>query len=176
MPPESTSSANRYFHVSCDAILKNWTALQLAVSQGAGGPQGREIAQWMVDAVVQWFNENENLEAHEVADFLEQIVAQEFNLQIDDGSSDAIGTTICEFYKICTSTKSSEEIISKIRTLPKWDLSRCQITEQGVPVPLNNESNLEDQMSGMEVDNTAIPEQANKIDKGGLHTKNCLNR
>ena len=163
MPPESTSSANRYFHISCDAILKNWTALQLAVSQGAGGPQSKEIAQWMVDAVVQWFNENENLEAYEVTGFLEQIIAQEFNLQIDDGSSDEIGTTICEFYKLCSSTKSSEEIISKIRTLPKCDLSRCQVTENGAPVILNNENNLEERMSGMEVDSMVI-----------LVNRNCL--
>ena len=159
MPPEST---NRYFYTSCDAILKNWTALQLAVSNEAAGPQSKEIAQWMVDAVVQWFNENENLEGYEVADFLEQIIAQEFKLQIDDGSSDEIGTTICEFYQLCCSSKTSEEIISKIRSLPKCDLSLCQIDGER-----NKQSNpqniLEEQMSGMEVDNSTVQESSTKL-------------
>ena len=159
MPPEST---NRYFYTSCDAILKNWTALQLAVSNEAAGPQSKEIAQWMVDAVVQWFNENENLEGYEVADFLEQIIAQEFKLQIDDGSSDEIGTTICEFYQLCCSSKTSEEIISRIRFLPKCDLSLCQIDGER-----NKQSNpqniLEEQMSGMEVDNSTVQESSTKL-------------
>ena len=62
MPPQITPSAEKNFHSSVDAILKNWTALQLAVSQGAGGPQSKAIADWMVEAVVQWFSENEKLE------------------------------------------------------------------------------------------------------------------
>ena len=78
MPPGNKSSIDTYFHTACDAILKNWTALQLAVSQGAGGPQSKEIAQWMVDAVVQWFNENDNLQGYEVTEFLEQIIIQEY--------------------------------------------------------------------------------------------------
>ena len=156
MPPEGT---NQYFYTACDAILKNWTALQLAVSNEAAGPQSKDIAQWMVDAVVQWFNENKDLEAYEVADFLEQIIAQEFHLQIDDGSSDEVGTTICEFYQLCSSSKTSEEIISKIRSLPKCDLSLCQI--DGERDKLSSEkSTLEEQMSGMEVDNSTIPESS----------------
>ena len=136
--------------------------MQLAVSNEAAGPQSKEIAQWMVDAVVQWFNENENLEGYEVADFLEQIIAQEFKLQIDDGSSDEIGTTICEFYQLCCSSKTSEEIISKIRSLPKCDLSLCQIDGER-----NKQSNpqniLEEQMSGMEVDNSTVQESSTKL-------------
>ena len=161
MPPDNKSSIDRNFYTSCDAILKNWTALQLAVSQEVGGPQSKEIAQWMVDAVVQWFTENDDLEAYEVTEFLEQIIEQEFNMQIDDGSSDEIGTTICEYYKLCSSSKSSDEILSKIRTLPKCDLTRCQIEGEKDNTTKNEDSILEEQMSGMEVDNSLNSESSN---------------
>ena len=162
MPPESAYSPTRYFHISCDAILKNWSALKLAVSNEAGGSQTNEIAQWMVDAVVQWFNENENLEGYEVADFLEQIMAQEFNMQIEDGSSDEIGTAICEFYQLCSSSKSPEEIISKVRTLTKCVLSISELLIiyqiNGERSKINDGSNVEEQMTGMEVDETTPPD------------------
>ena len=161
MPPENKSNIDTNFHTACDAILKNWTALQLAVSQGAGGPQSKEIAQWMVDAVVQWFNENDNLQGYEVTEFLEQIIIQEFNLIIDDGSSDEIGTTICEFYQLCTSSKSAEEILCKIRSLPKCDLSRCKIEGEQENIIIHDENRLEEQMSAMEVNNSSTPEQLN---------------
>ena len=161
MASESAYSPSRYFHISCDAILKNWNALKLAVSNGARGPQTSEIAQWMVAAVVQWFNENENLEGYEVADCLEQIMAQEFNMLIGDGSSDEIGTAICEFYQLCSSSKSPEEIISKVRALTKCVLS---ISELLIIYQINGEqskiidgSKVEEQMTGMEVDETTPP-------------------
>ena len=169
MPPENVSNVNVNFHTSVDAILKNWTALQLAVSQGAGGPQSKEIAQWMVDAVVQWFNENNNLEPYEVTEFLEQIIIQEFNLIIDDGSSDEIGTTICEFYQICTSSKSTEEIVSKIRTLPKCDLSKCKIDGEPDSTISDDENKLEQEMSNMEVDTTSA--ESSNIQNGATHSK-----
>ena len=155
MPPNNTSNSGQTFHASVDAILKNWTALQLAVSQGAGGTQSKAIADWMVDAVVQWFSENENLEPYEVTEFLEQIINQEFNLIVDDGSTDEIGTTVCEFFQLCKSSKSNDEIMNKIHSLPKCDLSKCTIdgqTNQEETITLN-QNNLEEQMNTMEVDN-----------------------
>ena len=50
------------FHIAVEAIFKNWTALQMAVKQGSAGPQSQAIASWLVEATVQWFSENKNLE------------------------------------------------------------------------------------------------------------------
>ena len=62
------------FRFAVDAILKNWDALQMVVSHGAAGPESAKIAAWMVDATVQWFGENKDLEPDEVADFLLDII------------------------------------------------------------------------------------------------------
>lgn len=169
MPPENASNVNKNFQISVDAILKNWTALQLAVSQGAGGPQSKEIAQWMVDATVQWFNENNNLEPYEVTEFLEQIIIQELNLMIDDGSSDEIGTTLCEFYQLCTSSKSTDEIVSKIRTLPKCDLSKCKVDGEPLNTINEDENKLEQQMSNMEVDKPSA--ESSNLLNGANHSR-----
>merc|ERR550519_2790963 len=83
------------FHSAVDAIFQNWTALQLSVSQGSAGPQSADIARWMVSATVQWFSENKNLECDEVEDFLTDIVNQEFNVLIDDGSVTETSKLVC---------------------------------------------------------------------------------
>ena len=154
MPPQISSNELQNFRNSVDAIFKNWTALQLAVSQGAGGPQSKAIADWMADAVVQWFGENQNLEAYEVTEFLENIVNQEFNLIVDDGSADEIGTTICEFYQLCTSSKSNTDILAKIHSLPKCDLSKCKVEGQSQEdeAASLDENMLEEKLNDMEVD------------------------
>lgn len=50
-------------------ILKNWSALQMVVSNSAADPESAKIATWMVDATVQWFGENKDLQPNKVEDF-----------------------------------------------------------------------------------------------------------
>ena len=99
---------------------------QLAVSQGAGGVNSSAIGAWLAEALITWFCENRNLESYEVAEFLETILNRELNLIVEDGSTDEVGTLLCDFFGIC-STKSEAEIIDKVRSLPKCDLSRCRV-------------------------------------------------
>ena len=95
-------SSGNLFHSAVDAIFQNWTALQSAVHQGAAGPESVDIAKWMVSATEQWFNENKNLEYDEVEDFLTDIVNQEFNFIIDDGSVTKTSKLVCDFYRRLT--------------------------------------------------------------------------
>ena len=166
----TNSSTSHFFRTAVDAVLKNWTALQLAVSQGAGGHQSQAIGEWMAGAVVQWFSENQNLEPYEVTEFLEQIINQEFNLLIDDGSSDEIGTMICDFYRLCTSNKSTDEIISKIHSLPKCDLTRCQVSDKNEGNELDH---VEKQMDSMEVDSPVTCSTANSLSNVSSDRPNC---
>lgn len=175
MPPNNSSNFGLNFHASVDAIFKNWTALQLAVSQGAGGTQSNAIADWMVDAVVQWFKENENLAPYEVTEFLEQIINQEFNLIVDDGSTDEIGTTVCEFFQLCSSSKSNDEIMNKIRSLPKCDLSKCTIdgqTNEEETITIN-QNKLEEQMRNLDPIMEVDHDSASASDPS--NNSNCAN-
>ena len=149
-PSEISSNTNRKmssgnespFHSAVDAVFQNWTALQMAVSQGAAGAQSADIAKWMVGATVQWFSENKDLETYEVEDFLIDIVNQEFNVLVDDGSVIEISKLICDFHRLSTSRDCEAELKRRLEALPKCDLSKCQV-DQGEAPDVDESDNLE---------------------------------
>ena len=151
---------------------------QLAVSQGAGGVNSSAIGAWLAEALITWFCENRNLESQEVAEFLETILNRELNLIVEDGSTDEVGTLLCDFFGIC-STKSEAEIIDKVRSLPKCDLSRCRVDKNDGDV-LDDESldserqNVEQDFNEMDIDEEtpAAPRQPrfNPVDPDGWTT------
>uniref|UniRef100_A0ACB8ENK2 Uncharacterized protein n=1 Tax=Sphaerodactylus townsendi TaxID=933632 RepID=A0ACB8ENK2_9SAUR len=69
------------------AALTNEQARYLiAVENGFGGAYSQEKAEWMVGAVEQYFQSNVDLEPDEVDDFLAQMMNNEFDTVIEDGS------------------------------------------------------------------------------------------
>ena len=122
-------SSENPFHSAVEAVFQNWTALQFAISQGAAGPQSADIAKWMISATVQWFSENKNLEFDEVEDFLLDIVNQEFDVLIDDGSVTETSKLVCDFYSLCSRGDCEAELKRRLQALPKCDLSKCKVNE-----------------------------------------------
>jgi len=122
-------SSENPFHSAVEAVFQNWTALQFAISQGAAGPQSADIAKWMISATVQWFSENKNLEFDEVEDFLLDIVNQEFDVLIDDGSVTETSKLVCDFYRLCSRGDCEAELKRRLQALPKCDLSKCKVNE-----------------------------------------------
>ena len=99
--------------------------------QQAGGPKSKQKAEWMVDVTENWFYLNSEIENYEVADYLEQIMHNEFSLSIDDGSLLQVGTYVTEYYKICTTESYSEDtIINFLHHLPKCDISKCRYADE----------------------------------------------
>ena len=98
---------------------------QLALSQGAGGAHSAAFGAWLGDALVQWFAENRDLDSYEVSEFLETVLNRDLDLIVQDGSTDEVGNLLVQFFGFC-STKTEAEIIDKVRSLPKCDLSRCR--------------------------------------------------
>ena len=82
--------------------------------QQSGGPQSREKAEWLAQVLENWFYENKDLEAYEVANFLEEIIGNEFNLTIDDGSPMEIARTVCDYFAIC-STSNEDTVRIKLQ-------------------------------------------------------------
>ena len=139
-------SSENPFHSAVEAVFQNWTALQFAISQGAAGPQSADIAKWMVSATVQWFSENKNLEYDEVEDFLADIVNQEFNVLIDDGSVTKKSKLVCDFYRLCSSSKEDweAEFKRRLQVLPKCDLSKCKVDKGAETLEdVDEEENIE---------------------------------
>ncbi|CAB4057183.1 SART3 [Lepeophtheirus salmonis] len=99
-----SSTERSYFLTAIEAILSNWTALQLAISQNAAGSNSIAVGTWMSGAIVSWFEENKNVEYYEATELLETILNQEFNLIVQDGSADEIGRLI--YSNLCPNVTS----------------------------------------------------------------------
>ena len=123
------SSSDLQFKAAVEAILKNWTALQMAVAQNAAGAESKAIAAWMPEATVQWFSENKDLQADEVEDFLSDIINQYFNVLVQDGSTEETSKLICKFYALSKDKSVGEEKFKSTlqASLPKCDLSVFKI-------------------------------------------------
>ncbi|XP_041330443.1 pre-rRNA-processing protein TSR2 homolog isoform X2 [Pyrgilauda ruficollis] len=83
--------ARALFAEGVRAVLGGWAALQLAVAQGFGGPQGSEKAAWLSSALLDFFTQNADLEQEEVEDFLAEVMDNEFDTVVEDGSLQQVG-------------------------------------------------------------------------------------
>ena len=84
----------------------------------------------MVDVTENWFYLNNNIENWEVADYLGEIMKNEFVVQIEDGSLLQVGTYCTEYWKICTNeTYSEETIFNFLHHLPKCDLAKVRLQD-----------------------------------------------
>lgn len=146
-----------YFRASIDAIFKNWPALQLLVTNQAAGPQSAEIAEWMITATEQWFSENQNLSTSEVSSYLEDIIVNEFNVEIQDDSYDEIGQLLCKMASVCAS-QDEARIVAELQKLPKYDMAKCRIQQDE-----DGESDSGDEDESMDCDD--VSEMSNRNQK-----------
>ncbi|XP_068208591.1 pre-rRNA-processing protein TSR2 homolog [Palaemon carinicauda] len=137
------------FRTAVEALLKNWNALQFAVQQQTGGPQSKEIANWMVGAVEQYFYENEDLDGEEVGDFLVTLMDQELNTEVCDQSEDEIGQHLCQFFKLC-SDGNSNQVLEEISRIPSVSLGSFNIQEESAEV-CGDVSGMEADVSGLQL-------------------------
>ncbi|KAJ6655303.1 hypothetical protein lerEdw1_005495, partial [Lerista edwardsae] len=73
----------------------------IAVENGFGGAYSLEKATWMVEAVEQYFQSNANLEQEEVEDFLAELMNNEFDTMVEDGSLVQVSQQLCLFFSQC---------------------------------------------------------------------------
>ncbi|KAL1766663.1 pre-rRNA-processing protein TSR2-like [Sigmodon hispidus] len=74
------------FGAAVRAALDAWPALQIAVENGFGGVHSQEKAEWLGGAVEDYFIANADLELEEVEDFLGELMTNEFDTVVEDGS------------------------------------------------------------------------------------------
>ena len=74
------------FHRSIAHALSSWPALATCVRMGAGGRESAEKAEWLIGATEQWMTENQGIEPEELAEFYQDVLWNEFDMVVDDGS------------------------------------------------------------------------------------------
>ncbi|XP_029361355.1 pre-rRNA-processing protein TSR2 homolog [Echeneis naucrates] len=80
------------------AVLHTWPVLQIAVDNGFGGVYGQQKADWMVDVVQQYFFDNSDLQQCEVEDFIADLMDQEFDTVVDDGSLPQVSVSLLQLF------------------------------------------------------------------------------
>ncbi|KAM9181155.1 pre-rRNA-processing protein TSR2 homolog isoform 2-T2 [Dugong dugon] len=97
----ATEDSSALFGAGVRAALEAWPALQagshadmvdlglclqIAVENGFGGVHSQEKAEWLGGAVEEYFIRNADLELDEVEDFLGELMTNEFDTVVEDGS------------------------------------------------------------------------------------------
>eukprot|EP00088_Acartia_fossae_P070868 TRINITY_DN958_c0_g1_i2.p1 TRINITY_DN958_c0_g1~~TRINITY_DN958_c0_g1_i2.p1 ORF type:complete len:171 (+),score=30.65 TRINITY_DN958_c0_g1_i2:43-555(+) len=139
-----------YFNTAIQAIFRNWSGLQFAVQQGAGGADSKAKEAWFMQATETWFYENQDLLPCEVADFLDNIIQDEFDLRMEDGSLEEVASVLCEYYSLCC-TRNEAAIVEKLRALPRCDLSLCKCEDDEDENFNRAVNNMNDTVESMEV-------------------------
>lgn len=113
------------FKIAVARTLETWPALQFAVAHGLGGIDSSDKEKWLVDVIVQWYSENSGIEDYELEDFVTEILDNEFNAKVDDGSLLIICRKICSFFNLCNSGRSSE-VVDEISKFMKPNIESYQ--------------------------------------------------
>lgn len=127
------------FHRSIAHALSSWPALATCVRMGAGGRESAEKAEWLIGATEQWMTENQGIEPEELAEFYQDVLWNEFDMVVDDGSLIHVSKTICDYQmKIKRGLKS--EVESSIREAPR--------VPQNVSIAVDDDSDDDDDGDG----------------------------
>ncbi|KAJ8371317.1 hypothetical protein SKAU_G00113450 [Synaphobranchus kaupii] len=138
-------SARELFTEAVRAVLETWPVLQIAVDNGFGGVHSQQKADWLVDVVQQYFHENANLEQSEVEDFLGDLMNNEFDTVVDDGSLPQVALQVSQFFRQCQQGKLSEVRGQVAKLSQKKATGRAKATQ--LQTPANEEEEEEEEES-----------------------------
>ncbi|XP_015797062.3 pre-rRNA-processing protein TSR2 homolog [Nothobranchius furzeri] len=109
------------------AVLHTWPVLQIAVDNGFGGIYGQQKAEWMVDVIQQYFYDNTDLQQYEVEDFLSELMDQEFNTMVEDGSLPQVSLHLLQVFGLWQQG-ALQQLQQKVTTLTQNRSQRAKVT------------------------------------------------
>ena len=112
------------FDLSIALTLHSWSALTLAVQNSWGGPLSGEKRDWFAGAISDLFQQQTSLGAEVDVDYLDEFLIQvmndEFELQIEDGSSEEVAAKIVGLRAL--TRKGDFSIVEEMKR--RWDARR----------------------------------------------------
>ena len=141
------------------ALFTLWPAVRLAVSEEWGGPDSKEKRTWMISEVVDYFesclpkaNEPnmteeqlaELVDQDDLAEMLEGMVSDEFEVDLDDGSADEVAGDVVKLWKKVV--KGDQAMVDELEELVRTTGSKKvqaqgngdddeELDEDGNPLP-----------------------------------------
>uniref|UniRef100_A0A060T8U8 ARAD1D05610p n=1 Tax=Blastobotrys adeninivorans TaxID=409370 RepID=A0A060T8U8_BLAAD len=99
------------FELGVCMAMYNWEDLTLAVENQWAGSESSDIRDWMVGAIVELFEDNYT-DAGEIETRLLQMMQDEFDVDVQDGSGEVVAQQIVNIYRQC-----AEENFSTVEKL-----------------------------------------------------------
>jgi len=93
-PPENPSPSAQ-LDLAITLILHSWPALSLAVQSSWGGPASADKRDWLCGAISDLFVSRPETDEEDLEDVLIQVMNDEFDVVVDDGSVAEIAERIC---------------------------------------------------------------------------------
>ncbi|XP_049623318.1 pre-rRNA-processing protein TSR2 homolog [Suncus etruscus] len=151
MMADARGDSQALFAAGIRAALETWPALQIAVENSFGGVHSKEKAVWLEHAIEEYFFRNADLELDEVEDFIEELMTNEFDTIVEDGSlpqvSQQLQTMFHYFQK--GDSASLEDMVSHIIQ------RKCRVRAATLKTAKDTNEEEEDSVEEMEVTATS---------------------
>lgn len=145
IPLKMSQQGSEIFRRAVDYILTEWPSLNLAIENGMGGYQALEKRVWMCKTIVEVMLKEKDVD---LEDYLAELVNQEFDTLIEDGSLEYNTKWIEKFYKDCLQGKD-QEVLNSINQASQKKISLGNV-KIPAPVCVNADSSDEEEVSGDE--------------------------
>lgn len=139
-PAQMSPEGAETFRKAVKYILTEWPSLTLAMENGMGGSQAREIRDWMCATVAEAMLKDKDVDLN---DYISELINNEFDTLIEDGSLEYNTKWIEKFYKDCLQGKV-QDVMNSINqaAAKKVSLGNVKIPP---PVCATQESSDEDE-------------------------------
>ena len=159
-------------------MLRQWTALELAIHNSWGGSNSREKAKELNDMIIHMFNKPEKVYKDDLVILLEDELEVNFNVICEDGSIEEIAELVIEMWKKCGDGDFTIAINTLGREANRFEvINKSQGIDQGDAI--DDDDDDDDDVGGMELDtnmdvddNTNIKKEKPQkvIDEEGFET------
>ncbi|KAL8845392.1 MAG: hypothetical protein Q9176_000028 [Flavoplaca citrina] len=103
--PPSQEKMLQKFDLSIALTLSTWPALTLSVQNSWGGPNSVEKRDWFAGAISELFTSTPNadtvIDVEYLEEFLLQVMNDEFEVNVEDGSGEEVAAKIVGLRKLC---------------------------------------------------------------------------
>ncbi|PGH27732.1 hypothetical protein AJ80_00519 [Polytolypa hystricis UAMH7299] len=158
-PSTSEENPSAQFDLAITVLLFSWPALTLAVESSWGGPTSSDKREWFCGAISDLFVSRPETDAEDLEEVLIQVMGDEFDVAVDDGSCEEVAIEIC---------RAREEIAKGEfgRVKRMWEVYQEKQRKGGKKSVFKKvEVNEEDQETDEEVEgeNGQVEEQSGKF-------------
>lgn len=121
-------------------ILTEWPSLNFAIENGMGGSEAKQKHSWMIEHIIEIMIKGKDVDLDE---YLAEIINQEFDTLVEDGSLEYNTQWINKFYKDCLQGKHSDVMLSIDQAAAK----KQSLGTMRIPAPQSMNQESEDDES-----------------------------